>query len=83
MTVYNAKQPVEKIKMANDFTNFLLSNQTQTDLANFGVDKYGKALFTPMSVFVPSAPAGWVGDHSTLATDLKPPAAAVNATVAK
>ena len=84
MTVYNAKQPVEKIKMANDFTNFLLSNQTQTDLANFGVDKYGKALFTPMSVFVPSATAGWVGDHSTPATDLKPPAAVVtNTTAAK
>ena len=82
MTVYNEKQPVEKIKMANNFVNFLISNQTQTDLSNYGVDKYGKALFTPMSVSVPTATAGWVGDYSTPATDFKPPAAA-NTTAAK
>ena len=82
MTVYNDKQPAEKIKMANNFVNFLISNQTQTDLSNFGVDKYGKALFTPMSVSVPTATAGWVGDYSTPATDFKPPAAA-NTTAAK
>ena len=50
MTVYNDKQPVEKIQMANNFINFLISHQTQADIGNFGVDKYGKALFTPMSV---------------------------------
>ncbi|MDD1699162.1 MAG: substrate-binding domain-containing protein, partial [Methanoregula sp.] len=50
MTVYNDKQPVEKIQMANNFVNFLISPQTQADIASFGVDKYGKALFTPMSV---------------------------------
>jgi tungstate transport system substrate-binding protein len=83
MTVYNDKQPVEKIKMANNFINFLISPQTQADIGNFGVDKYGKALFTPMSVSVPTAPAGNVGDYSTPATDLKPPAAAANATVTK
>ena len=83
MTVYNDKQPAEKIKMANNFVNFLISNQTQNDIGIFGVDKYGKSLFTPMSVFVPSAAAGWVGDHSTLATDLKPPVAVTNTTAAK
>ena len=72
MTVYNANQPVEKVQMANNFINFLISAQTQADIGNFGVDKYGKALFTPMSEFVPTAPAGWVGDYSTLATALKP-----------
>ncbi len=72
MTVYNDKQPVEKIQMANDFINFLISPQTQGDIATFGVDKYGKALFTPMSVRVPTAPAGYVGDYSTPATALKP-----------
>ena len=82
MTVYNDKQPSDKIKMANNFVNFLISNQTQTDLSNYGVDKYGKALFTPMSVSVPTATAGWVGDYSTPATDFKPPAAA-NTTAAK
>jgi tungstate transport system substrate-binding protein len=83
MTVYNAKQPVEKIQMANNFVNFLITPQTQADIGNFGVDKYGKALFTPMSISVPTAPAGNVGDYSTPATDLKPPVAAVNATVTK
>ncbi|MFY9801120.1 MAG: substrate-binding domain-containing protein [Methanoregula sp.] len=72
MTVYNEKQPVEKIQMSNDFINFLISPQTQADIATFGVDKYGKALFTPMSVRVPTAPAGYVGDYSTPATALKP-----------
>jgi len=72
MTVYNDKQPVEKIQMANDFVNFLTSPQTQADIATFGVDKYGKALFTPMSVRVPTAPAGYVADYSIPATALKP-----------
>jgi tungstate transport system substrate-binding protein len=72
MTVYNDKQPVEKIQMANNFVNFLISAQTQSDIASFGVDKYGKALFTPMSVRVPTAPEGFVGDYSTPATALKP-----------
>ena len=83
MTVFNDKQPVEKIKMANNFVNFLISSQTQADIGNFGVDKYGKALFTPMSISVPTAPAGQVGDYSTLVTDLKPPAAITNTTASK
>jgi tungstate transport system substrate-binding protein len=83
MTVYNDKQPVEKIRMANNFINFLISNQTQADIGNYGVDKYGKALFIPMSVSVPTAPAGNVGDYSTPATNLKPPAAVSNTTAAK
>ena len=81
MAVYNDKQPVEKIQMANNFINFLISPQTQADIGAYGVDKYGKSLFIPMSVSVPTASAGWVGDHSTPATDLKP-AAMVNATAA-
>ena len=72
MTVYNDKQPADKIQMANNFVNFLISAQTQADIATFGVDKYGRALFTPMSVRVPTAPEGNVGDYSTPATALKP-----------
>jgi tungstate transport system substrate-binding protein len=89
MAVYNDKQPVEKIQMANNFINFLLSPQTQADIGAYGVDKYGKSLFIPMSVTVPTAKAGWVGDYSTPATDLKPApvattaAPAANATTAK
>jgi tungstate transport system substrate-binding protein len=88
MAVYNDKQPVEKIQMANNFINFLISPQTQADIGAYGVDKYGKSLFTPMSVTVPTAKAGWVGDYSTPATDLKPAtvvttaAPAANATTA-
>ena len=89
MAVYNDKQPVEKIQMANNFINFLISPQTQADIGAFGVDKYGKSLFIPMSVSVPNATAGWVGDYSTPATALMPApvvtttAAAANATAAK
>ena len=89
MAVYNDKQPVEKIQMANNFINFLISPQTQADIGSYGKDKYGKSLFIPMSVTVPNAPAGNVGDHTTPATDLKPApvattaAPAANATAAK
>ena len=79
MAVYNDKQPVEKIQMANNFINFLISPQTQADIGAYGVDKYGKSLFIPMSVTVPTAKAGWVGDHSTPATDLKPAPVATTA----
>jgi tungstate transport system substrate-binding protein len=71
MSVLTSKQPVEKITMANDFINFLLSQQTQQDIADYGKDKYGKSLFTPMSVSIPTAPAGYVGDYSTPATAVK------------
>jgi tungstate ABC transporter binding protein WtpA len=66
-----SKQSVEKITMANDFINFLISPQTQQDIADYGKDKYGKSLFTPMSVSVPTAPAGYVGNYSTPATAVK------------
>ncbi len=72
MTVYNDKQPVDKIRMANNFVNFLIAPETQAEIGNFGVDKYGKALFIPMSVEVPTATAGWVGDYSTPATAIAP-----------
>lgn len=90
MTVYNTKQPAEKITMANNFINFLIDPATQADIGKFGVDKYGKALFTPMTVEVPTANEGWVADHSTPANAIAPaaPAAttaapAANATVVK
>ncbi len=83
MAVYNANQPVDKIQMANTFINFLISPQTQADIGNFGVQQYGKSLFTPMDISVPNAPAGWVGDHTTPATDLTPePTAAATTAVA-
>ncbi len=84
MTVYNTKQPVEKIELANKFVNFLIDPATQTEIGKFGVEKYGKALFIPMSEKVPEAKAGYVGDYTSPATDLKPaPAAAPTATAAQ
>jgi tungstate transport system substrate-binding protein len=74
MTVYNDKQPADKIKMANNFVNFLIDPATQTEIGTFGVDKYGKALFIPMTVTVPKANEGYVGDYKTPATDVKPAA---------
>ena len=82
MAVYNDKQPVEKIQMANNFINFLISPQTQADIGAYGVDKYGKSLFIPMSVSVPTATTGWVGDYSTPATDLQPAPVAAATTAA-
>jgi tungstate transport system substrate-binding protein len=79
MTVYNTKQPVEKIQMANNFVNFLIDPATQTAIGTFGVDKYGKALFIPMSASVPNTTAGYVGDYSTPATATAPAAAATTA----
>jgi tungstate transport system substrate-binding protein len=79
MTVYNAKQPVEKINMANNFVNFLIDPATQADIGNFGIDKYGKSLFIPMSVTVPDAAAGYVGDYTSPATAMTPVVAATTA----
>jgi len=82
MAVYNDKQPADKIQMANNFINFLIDPATQADIATYGVDKYGKALFTPMSVEVPTATAGWVGDYSTPATAIAPAATVAPAAAA-
>ena len=82
MAVYNDKQPVGKIQMANNFINFLISSETQNNIGNFGVEKYGKALFIPMSVEVPTATAGWVGDYSTPATAIAPATTAAPAVAA-
>ena len=79
MAVYNDKQPAEKIQMANNFINFLIDPQTQKDIGAFGVEKYGKSLFIPMSVSVPTATAGWVGDYSTPATSIAPAPAVTTA----
>ena len=73
MTVYNAKQPVEKISAANDFVNFLIAPSTQAAIAAYGKDKYGKSLFTPMSAGVPKGiPAGIPVDYTTPAVATKP-----------
>lgn len=49
ITVYTPTQPAGKITMANNFVDFLTSSEIQTAIGEFGKDKYGKNLFTPMS----------------------------------
>jgi len=69
ITVYNEKQPVERIAMANNFINFLISNETMTDIANYGKEKYGKGLFIPMTS---GMPYGVTADFTTPATAIRP-----------
>ena len=66
MTVYNDKQPVEKIQMANNFINFLISNQTQADIGIW-CGQVRQVIVYPDECQVPTAPAGEVGDHITAA----------------
>jgi tungstate transport system substrate-binding protein len=73
MTVYNPKQPVEKINAANDFVNFLIAPDTQAAIAAYGKDKYNKSLFTPITAGVPKGiPAGIPVDYTTPAVATKP-----------
>jgi tungstate transport system substrate-binding protein len=48
ISVYNEKFTPQEITMANNFVDFMISNSTQTAIGVYGVDKYGKPLFTPM-----------------------------------
>jgi tungstate transport system substrate-binding protein len=49
ITVYTPTQPAGKIAMANNFSNFLTSLEIQAAIGEFGKEKYGKNLFSPMS----------------------------------
>jgi tungstate transport system substrate-binding protein len=84
MSVYPQNPDPERIAMANDFVNFLISPQTMAEIGNFGVDTYGKGLFTPMTAGVPP---GVTADFTTKATALKPlkvyHAGSLNAPMAK
>ena len=68
MTVYNTKFTTQEIQLANNFVNFMISNSTQKMIGEYGVAKYGKALFTPMSGNCSSFNCTCTG----LATDLVP-----------
>ena len=69
MTVYPANPQKNKIDMANNFVNWLISPDTLTDIGNYGKDKYGKGLFTPMTAGVP---AGVTADFTTPALATMP-----------
>jgi tungstate transport system substrate-binding protein len=69
MTVYNSKFTTQEIQLANNFVNFMISNSTQKLIGEYGLVKYGKPLFTPMSGNCSSFNCTCTG----LATDLVPP----------
>ncbi len=69
MTVYNASFNQDTIKMSNNFVNFMISNDTQQKIGQFGVQQYGKPLFTPMN----GNCSAFNCDCTTLATALVPP----------
>jgi tungstate transport system substrate-binding protein len=48
IAVYNDKFSSDEIEMANNFVDFIISPVTQDTIGLYGVDKYGKPLFTPM-----------------------------------
>lgn len=49
MAVNQEEQPHANIEMADNFINFLMSNETQQMIAKFGVEEYGTALFYPLA----------------------------------
>jgi tungstate transport system substrate-binding protein len=49
ITVYSDKFTPEEIAAANNFVDFMISPEVQDTIGTFGVDTYGKNLFTPMS----------------------------------
>jgi tungstate transport system substrate-binding protein len=49
MAVNPEKQPHINITMADNFINFLISNETQQIIGEFGVKEYGTPLFYPLS----------------------------------
>lgn len=69
MTVYPANPQPEKIAMANNFVNWIISPETMSDIGNYGVEKYGKSLFTPFTMGVPK---GITADFTTPATSTRP-----------
>jgi tungstate ABC transporter binding protein WtpA len=69
MTVYPANPQPEKIAMANNFVNWIISPETMADIGNYGIEKYGKSLFTPFTLGVPK---GITADFTTPATATRP-----------
>jgi tungstate transport system substrate-binding protein len=78
ITVYNDKFSTQDIQLANDFVNFMISNSTQQLIGQYGVQKYGKPLFTPMNGSCSQFNCACTG----LATDLVPPTLKTTTTAA-
>ncbi len=69
MTVYSGNFSQNTIKLSSDFVNFMISNDTQQKIGQYGVQQYGKPLFTPMY----GNCSAYNCDCTTPATALVPP----------
>jgi tungstate transport system substrate-binding protein len=49
MAVNPEEHPYANIDMADNFINFLMSDETQQIIGNFGVEEYGRPLFYPLA----------------------------------
>ncbi len=71
IAVYNERFTPEEIATANNFVDFMISPEIQDEIATFGVDRYGKNLFTPMM----GQCTRFTCDCTSPATERVPPAA--------
>ena len=69
MSVIPKGNATATIEAANDYTNFLISDQGQALIADYGKEQYGKGLFNPMT---PEKAKEFKVDSTTPATATRP-----------
>lgn len=69
MTIAPSKFSDKNFKDATDFTNWLISKEGQDFIGAYGVETYGKPLFTPMSTLADSTAAPFNIDSTTPVTN--------------
>lgn len=72
ITVYHDRQPVERIRMANNFTNFMLSPGTQDEIKNYGSGHDGIPLFIPAVGNTIPVPEGYLTNLTSPAVAIRP-----------
>jgi tungstate transport system substrate-binding protein len=72
ISVYNTRQPVERVRMANNFTNFMLSPKIQDEIKNYGSGRYGRPLFMPAVGTTIPVPDGYLTNLTSPAIAVKP-----------
>ena len=65
MTISPAKFPETNVEDATDFTNWLISEEGQDFIGDFGTETYGKPLFTPLHTIADSTKAPFNIDSTT------------------
>lgn len=68
MTINPEKYPNTNVKAATDFTNWLISEDGQKFIGDYGKETYGKSLFVPMSSLADSTVAPFNIDSTTPVT---------------